>query len=136
MKRILNAIWLVAFALTFTANAALSPAKLRCEYATNPLGVDAPNPRLFWILQSAEHGQRQTAYQILAAASEKSLATNSGDLWDSGKVDSGETIQIPYAGKTLKSSQQLFWKVRVWDANGKVSAWSKPANWTMGLLNP
>jgi hypothetical protein len=29
----------------------------------------------------------------------------------------------------------VFWKVRVWDANGKVSGWSQPAAWTMGLLD-
>jgi hypothetical protein len=44
-------------------------------------------------------------------------------------------IQIPYAGTALKSSQQVFWKLRAWDKNGKVSAWSKPATWTMGVLN-
>ena len=55
-------------------------------------------------------------------------------MWDSGKVVSDETIQIPYAGAALKSSQQVFWKVRVWDKDGKVSAWSKPATWTMGVL--
>jgi hypothetical protein len=57
-------------------------------------------------------------------------------LWDSGKVISDDTIQIPFAGKPLKSSQQVFWKVRVWDANGKASAWSPAATWTMGLLDP
>jgi hypothetical protein len=49
-------------------------------------------------------------------------------------VISDETIQIAYAGAALKSSQPVFWKVRAWDANGKVSAWSKPASWTMGVL--
>ena len=77
--------------------AALSPANLRCEYAVNPLGVDAPNPRLFWTVESRERGQKQTAYEILAASSLELLAKDNGDLWDSGKVSSDETIQIPYA---------------------------------------
>ena len=108
---------------------------LRCDYAVNPLGVDSANPRLFWQLESNGRGQRQTAYQILVASSGKNLAHDNGDLWDSGKVSSDETIQIPYAGAALKSSQQIFWKVRVWDKDGKVSVWSKPATWTMGMLN-
>jgi alpha-L-rhamnosidase len=136
MKKIIQAIWPLAFVLAFAANAALSPVKLRCEYAVNPLGVDVPNPRLFWIDESADRGQRQIAYQIIAATSRKSLHANKGDLWDSGKVVSDETIQIPYAGSELKSLQPVFWKVRVWDANCKVSAWSKPAAWTMGILHP
>jgi hypothetical protein len=116
------------------AFAGMMAADLRCDYAVNPLGVDSANPRLFWKLASGSHGQRQTAYQILAASSEKNLARDDGDLWDSGKVSSDETIQISYAGAALKSSQQIFWKVRVWDQNEKVSAWSKPTTWTMGVL--
>jgi hypothetical protein len=116
--------------------AALSPANLRCEYAVNPLGIDAPDPRLFWTVESSQRGQKQTAYEILAASSPELLAQDKGDLWDSGKVATDETIQISYAGRPLESSQPVFWKVRVWDANGKRSAWSRPATWTMGILKP
>ena len=135
MKRIAAQFALV-FLLTGSAGAAgLKPVALRCEYAVNPLGVDVPAPRLFWIVESKERGQKQTAYEILVASSPEKLAKDRGDLWDSGRVASDETIQIPYAGEPLKSSQPVFWKVRVWDVDGKVSAWSKPATWTMGVLN-
>jgi hypothetical protein len=137
MKKMLALITLTALWLTLvaTANAALVPVDLRCDYAVNPLGVDSQNPRLFWKLAGSGRGQKQTAYQIVSASSEKDLARGHDDLWDSGKVESDETIQIPCAGAALQSSQQIFWKVRVWDANGKISAWSKPATWTMGVLN-
>jgi alpha-L-rhamnosidase len=125
---------LAALVSAATADAGMSPVDLRCEYAVNPLGVDVPHPRLFWQLESPERGQRQTAYQILAASSEQKLAADDGDLWNSGKVVSDRTIQIPYAGKPLKSAQQVFWKVRAWDPNGQASAWSRPSTWTMGLL--
>ncbi len=121
-------------ALASPSLATVTVGDLRCDYAVNPLGVDSPRPRLFWKLESWERSQRQTAYQVLAASSAKNLAADNGDLWDSGKVVSGETIQIPYGGRELKSSQQVFWKVRAWDAGGKVSAWSRPATWTMGVL--
>ena len=116
-----------------TQAAGLKPLDLRCEYVVNPLGVDVPNPRLFWVDESKQRGQRQTAWQILVASSLKNLAKDRGDLWDSGKVASDETVQIPYAGQQLKSAQQVFWKVRVWDKDEKVSE-SKPATWTMGVL--
>jgi len=116
-----------------TACAELLPVDLRCDYALNPLGVDSAAPRLFWKLDGSARGQRQTAYEILAASSSDKLAQNAGDLWDSGRVASDETIQIPYAGKPLSSFQSVFWKVRVWDQDGSVSPWSEPADWTMGV---
>jgi alpha-L-rhamnosidase len=127
-------IFLAVLWIAIAAPAALRPVDLRCEYAVNPLGVDVPQPRLFWKLQSRERGQVQSAYEILVSSSPELLARNEGDLWDSGKVDSDEPIQILYAGRALSSFQQVFWKVRVWDGHGKVSAWSRPAKWTMGVL--
>src|SRR5579859_2118654 len=124
----------VAFAGPALAREVLTPADLRCEYVRDPMGVDLPHPRLFWVDKSRERGQNQSAYEILVASSAEKLADNQGDLWDSGKVVSDETIQIPYAGQTLKSSQPVFWKVRVWDNTAKASGWSEPATWTMGLL--
>ncbi len=114
----------------------MTVSRLGCEQRENPLGVDVAQPGLSWILQSPERGARQTAYQILAASSEAALKHDGADLWDSGKVVSDETIQISYAGKGLRSSQQVFWKVRVWDGADKVSAWSPTATWTMGVLDP
>jgi alpha-L-rhamnosidase len=113
--------------------AALTPARLRCEFSVNPLGIDVANPRLFWIVESLERGQLQTAYQILAASTPELLNSNNGDLWDSGRVATNATTHIRYAGKDLKSSQQVFWKLRVWDKDGTASQWSAPANWTMGI---
>ena len=134
MKKSIALIWLAVFALTFPTHAALAPVDLCCDYALNPLGVDSTNPRLFWKFASSDHDQQQTAYQILVATSEKNLRLAHGDLWDSGKVASDENLQIAYDGSPLKSSQQVFWQVRVWNAQGNASAWSKPATWTMGVL--
>jgi alpha-L-rhamnosidase len=105
----------------------LTPAELRCEYARDPLGVDVTKPRLFWKLESAVRSQRQSAYQILVGSSLKNLNQDEGDLWDSGKVESDRTIHISYNGLALESSQQVFWKVRVWDKDGGVCPWSRPA---------
>ncbi len=112
----------------------LAATDLRCEYAADPLGIDVTRPRLFWKLHSGERGQRQTAYRILVASNEQRLARDEGDLWDSGRVGSEETTQIRYGGRRLNSSQQVFWKVCVWDRVGRLAAWSEAASWTMGLL--
>ncbi len=111
----------------------ITPANLRCEYHKNPLGIDAAHPRLSWIIESSQRGQKQTAYRILVANSRDILEQDVGDLCDSGKVQSGQSAQIAYAGKQLSSRQHCYWKVRVWDKDGKASVWSAPAFWTMGL---
>src|SRR5262245_121684 len=90
---ILAAVWLTA-----SAPSGLTPVELRCDYAVNPLGVDEARPRLFWKLESDERGARQSAYQILVASSAKNLAQDRGDLWDTGKVLSDETIHVRYGG--------------------------------------
>ncbi len=89
---------------------------------------------------SAPRGLRQTAYQVLVASSEKLLAENQGDFWDSGKVAGDRSNQIEYAGKPLESRMRCYWKVCVWVAadhgEAGVPAWSQPAFWSMGLLAP
>ena len=112
------------------------PAKLKCEYAVNPLGIDTPRPRFSWILESSRRGQVQSAYQVLAASSEETLNADSADMWDSGKVTSGKSVHVAYDGKALSSGAKCWWKVRCWDKKGKVSAWSQPATFEMGLLKP
>ena len=112
------------------------PARLTCEYLVNPMGIDVTAPRLAWVLESEERGQRQTAYRVLVAGSEEQLKADVGDLWDSGKVESRDGINVAYAGKPLASGQQAWWKVRVWDKDGKESGWSEVASWEMGLLQP
>jgi len=93
-------------------------------------------PRLAWELESKVRSQGQTAYQILAASSADTLANSVGDLWDSGWVTNRETTGVAYHGQPLKSSQPVFWKVRVRDSGGHASDWSQPARWEMGLLSP
>ncbi len=129
-------LFLLPLLLGTPALATLTPGGLRCEYLSNPLGLDTPRPRLSWVVQSEQRVQAQSAYQIVVASSEAALKASEAELWDSGKVSSDQTLQVAYGGKPLASSQRCLWKVRVWDQDGKASAWSKPASWEMGLLSP
>jgi alpha-L-rhamnosidase len=129
--------WFMISLGTTAAAAGLVPADLRVEYRQDPLGVDVARPRLSWILQATdpnERGQRQTAYQVLVASSPELLRADKGDLWDSGKVASDQSIHVVYEGKPLGSRMFCHWKVRVWESGGKASGWSEPAKWSMGLL--
>jgi alpha-L-rhamnosidase len=117
------------------SHAQIKVTGLRCEFRSDPLSIDAARPRLSWIIESKDHGVKQTAYELLVATSQGLLDKDKGDLWESGKVPSDQSIHIAYDGKTLLSRTTCFWKVRIWDNHGHESAWSKPSFWRMGLLS-
>ena len=109
----------------------------KCEQRMCPLGIDVPRPALGWTLASSRRSDRQTAYQILAASDPALLANGAkSDLWDSGKVDSDNSLGIPYAGKPLASGQRVWWQVRAWDRDGQPGAYGEPQWWEMALLSP
>lgn len=105
----------------------LGVQELRCEFLQNPLGIDVARPRLSWKLSSGRRGTLQSAYQLLVMDGE-------AELWDSGKVESDQSILVSYGGPTLKTGQRCRWQVRAWDNTGQISEWSEPAWWEMGLL--
>jgi alpha-L-rhamnosidase len=132
-SRILSVVFTIV-ALVIAASAA--PVHLRCEYLENPLGFDVATPHLSWQSDSTERNWRQSAYEILVASTPERLSAGKADVWDSGKVDSGESVGIAYRGPALESRKRYYWKVRVWDAEGKSSESSETAWWETGLLHP
>ncbi|MCS6840954.1 MAG: glycoside hydrolase family 78 protein [Roseiflexus sp.] len=107
--------------------------RLRCEYLDNPLGIDVTRPRLSWQIFSDRRGARQTAYRIVAASSADDVVAEQNLLWDSGRVESDQSIHVAYHGGRLRSRQRVFWRVQVWDEQGHVAV-SPVAWWEMGLL--
>ena len=110
------------------------PVHLRCEYRENPLGIDAPSPHLSWQSDSPERNWKQIAYQILVASSLEVLRSGHPDIWDSGKSNAEDSVDIPYKGPALESRKRYYWKVRVWDKAGNISESAEDAWWEMGLL--
>jgi alpha-L-rhamnosidase len=86
-----------------------SPVRLRVEHLDTPLGVSVERPRLSWWLPVGTTGQR--AYQLVVGA------------WDSGRVDSDQSLLVPYDGPPLPASQIVPWRVRVWTDAGQ-SDWA------------
>ena len=143
-RQILSSILLVSLVFTplstFSSSAAsgqtlISVLALRTEYKTNPIAIDSPKPRFSWQLQSGRRNTFQSAYQIQVARNERELSARRL-VWDSGRVNSAESIQRVYEGPSLLSAQRYYWHVRVWDDTGQASSWSDPAYWEMGLLRP
>jgi alpha-L-rhamnosidase len=126
----------VAVAIVFLISvASATPVRLRCEYLENPLGLDVAAPHLSWQSDSAERNWKQVAYEVLVASSDEDLLANKADIWDSGKVDSAESVGITYRGPALESRHRYFWKVRVWDTAGQVSESTTVSWWETGLLH-
>src|SRR5882724_84636 len=142
-KRIIYTGLIVAFALaasaliSFTKHAAapVSTTHLQCEMRTNPEGIDATHPRMSWEIESEQRNTIQIEYQLLVSSTPEKLARNEGDLWNTGKVTTDQSINITYAGKPLSSRTACYWKVKVITNKGE-TPWSEPAYWSMGLLNP
>jgi alpha-L-rhamnosidase len=135
LKKVLFFLFLSIFQFTNLANGATSRiVNLKCEHSANPTGIDMPNPRLSWNIEAEQRNWNQSAYQILVASDSSGLHRNSGDIWDSGKINSTECLYIPFSGKPLTSLHKYWWKVKVWDKNGMESNWSNSSCWTMAML--
>lgn len=109
------------------------PSGLTIDYLENPLGLENPAPQFNWQLTADKHNFRQSAYQIIVASSVEKLSPGQADLWDSGKVISGQSLHIPYAGKPLQSATRYYWKVRIWDQKGTPGIFSEVSSFEMGL---
>jgi alpha-L-rhamnosidase len=101
---------------------AAAVSHLRCENLLDPLGIDVAKPRFSWTLDSQRRNEKQTAYQVVVDGQ-----------WDSGRIASDQSINIEFGGKPLSPATRYIWKVRVWDAEGKPSEWSKPATFSTAL---
>ncbi|TDD87821.1 hydrolase [Actinomadura darangshiensis] len=100
--------------------AALGVAGLETEHATTPIAVSDPKPRFGWLLNSRERGQRQTAYRISVATADGGNA-----VWDSGAVSGARAYDVRYGGPALKPATRYTWRVRVADAEGDWTDWSR-----------
>lgn len=108
--------------------------KLTCETLENPLGIDDLNPSFSWIVSSLGYDKAQKAYQIIVASSIESLGLEGTYMWNSEKVKTSQSVFIKYNGEELSSGRVYWWKVKIWDQDGKESQWSVPQHFEMGLL--
>lgn len=100
----------------------------------DPLGFYDAEPVMSWKLPASGAGKAQRAYQVVAATSADRLPDRP-DLWDSGKVESEQSVYVPYGGAPLSSRDTVHWQVRFWDEQDQPSPWSQAARIEMGLLS-
>ncbi len=108
---------------------------LTCEQLKNPLGIESEKPLLGWRFDT-EGRDSPSAFQIIVSDNPEDIKNGKGNMWDSGKTISGETTQQKYNGERLKAQTRYFWRVRAYDSQGMVLAWSEPAFFEMGIIHP
>ena len=108
--------------------------QLKCNNLVNPLGT-GNRPLFNWTIKSVKTGQTQIAYQIIIANDQKNINSGKGDIWDSGKILSDQSVWIRYDGIDLSPGRRYFWRVRIWNGNDRPSDWSDPAFFVTGLFD-
>ncbi|PWV90996.1 alpha-L-rhamnosidase [Paenibacillus cellulosilyticus] len=108
----------------------LSVYDLTCEYRTNPLGLDVLKPRLSWKLRSDRNNTMQQAYRVQVALD----STFQHLQWDTGEVQSEQSLHVEYEGCSLAQQTRYYYRVRIHDSYGIKSEWSETSWWETGLL--
>ena len=100
----------IIFCIPFVASSKTEVSKLLCEYKTNPVGIDVVQPRFSWQLSSDEQNVMQSAYEIRVAANKNDLSNKNKLLWNTGKVASGESVNVEYKGPAVGSGERVWWQ--------------------------
>jgi alpha-L-rhamnosidase len=117
------------------AQAANGPVHLQVDHLSTPLGLDDPAPGFSWQLNDPAQAARQSGCEVLVASRADLLDPGKADLWDSGKISSSQTQNLRYAGAALKPSTRYFWRVLLWNAEGKAYAGGESSWWETGLMD-
>jgi alpha-L-rhamnosidase len=121
-------LFVAAFLFITTGFAQTTVQNLLTENKSNPIGMDNTTPRFSWELMNEARNISQIAYEI------KLIAPTKSGNWSSGKINSNQSVHVPYAGTALQSNTKYQWQVRVWDQSNLPSPWSTPVSFQMGLL--
>jgi alpha-L-rhamnosidase len=135
LYRIAVALALAALGSIGSAAPFRGPIDLRVNNLKTPLAIDDLTPSYSWQLQDPARGAKQTAYEVLVATSADLLAHGKADVWDSGRIQSSQSLNVRYAGPAIHASTRYFWQVRLWDAAGKPCTDSETSWWESGLLS-
>lgn len=126
-----------SFCCTTGLVAQQKPTGLICNLLVRPelTAITQPVPQFGWVLPPEANNRVQTAYRLVVASTPEQLNRDQGDCWDSGKVASNQSQQIPYGGKALEPQSTYYWKVAYWNAQQQASPFSEPQTIHTGVFN-
>ncbi|QJW89161.1 family 78 glycoside hydrolase catalytic domain [Spirosoma taeanense] len=89
--------------------------------------IRSARPSFSWVLPDAGMFGRQTAYRILLSSSLKNSRAMVGDVWDSDRVTSGQSVGVLLpADRQLDTNRIYYWTVSVWNAQNVQSLFAHP----------
>jgi alpha-L-rhamnosidase len=106
---------------------------LKCEYLTNPIGIDATSPRFIWQLKDDRTGAIQTAYQVFVGTDSLEVKSGKGNVWQTAKINSAKNL-ITYQGKALQPFTKYYWSVCLWDKTGKPVKAAQVVSFETGMM--
>ncbi len=132
---LLGILLAISTILSCTKKDDLTVEQLTCNYTEHPIGINSSAPLLGWQIKSSGKNILQSAYRIVVAEAPDDLQQTKKIVWDSGKVNSNQSINVQYQGIELQPGKRYYWKVKIWDNNGKESPWSQVTWWQTGLFS-
>ena len=123
----------VFVSLSYRLKAESKATNLRCEYLSNPIGIDSSNPRLTWQMSDNRKSASQTAYEVIVGNDSMAVAAGTGETWSSGRISS-DKMATEYRGTPLRPFTLYYWNVKIWDENGKVLLNPVPASFETGMM--
>ncbi|MBK1876464.1 alpha-L-rhamnosidase C-terminal domain-containing protein [Pelagicoccus mobilis] len=112
-----------------------APTDLRCELLKGDvlISISDPTPNFAWVVPVVEEGGRQSSYQVQVARAGSDFASEGALSWDSGVIDSSQSLAVEYGGSELQASETYKWRVRVGLNDGEIGHWSEPQRFTMAV---
>ncbi len=105
-----------------------APGGLLCDLLAHPGNtvLRTLRPTFGWMVNGGRPGRAQTAWQIRVGRAPGRLSVE-GTLWDSGRMDSAQSLNIVYAGAPLRENERYWWMVRTWvDGTNEPGPWATP----------
>ena len=135
MKRLLLSVACAMMLCSVASAKGVSIEALRVCHLEKPIAIDTPTPSFSWQIHSAKAGDEQTSYRIMVASSEELLARGEADVWDSGTVESEQSVQVVYRGEPLASRHQYWWQVELTTALSRKVVRSEVSRFGIGIID-
>ncbi|SFB80616.1 alpha-L-rhamnosidase [Parapedobacter composti] len=134
----MRSTFFLACFLTFCCTAASAADRLlydlRCEYLTNPLGIDTNTPRFTWRMADDRQGIAQHTYRIVVGTDSSAVAESRGECWDTGEVMADVNLVV-YEGIRLKPFTRYYWKIEAKSTLGELYRPADIAFFETGMMD-
>ena len=97
------------------------------DQAIEPLqyvAICSRQPHFSWIVPGEANDTKQIRYRLLLSDNWADAEQAVGNVWDSGEVESDQSVAVVYGGAPLQPATNYFWRVQVTTNTAGVSEWS------------